>query len=1003
MSYNPRCDSIVRKWLDTIVKDKTKITDEEIDFIIKKQVSRDELKKCIDFFKINGEPEINLPIEPYKIQNSNEWNAAREGLRKTTLKEDEKEAKKAIEAIEESVDDVSDLFPELEVIFIGKHSFDNKQIIENFGPIDGFLEQHLVALLKKVFQNKHPITRSHGLPKIPSKENDKKLLLKALYNYFNNLRGEIIKNRKQQGNSMALRESIGHLDEIKMLIEHFEQDKAKFPYHQFRDYMNNADYYSNEGDMHEQLVKLKRRKHSEDHVKNLLRQFAKIYLLNEGKGIITLSGPGVTREDFEKFRATVDNIPPVISSLIDLLEGKTKELEDSGEEVSYSSLMEVIKRLDSEFTTIRDGVTPEAQAFASVQKGGDKTKESEEALVKLVNKIFEDYKVLKDREKEKITTTQGELASIEATTRELTELRNKLKQAETISEGLDPNTILELDKELTKTKSLLAIAQPQLETLIRENQELKANYDKVLADGKGWVAAYDALKTEIATLKAEHERQDEFSNKLSESAITNAKRTLEEKHKKLISQMESELQQYKGDGSECAVAYGKLSDEIRALQYTHERQEKLSNEIAMGAIRDTEAKYEKKISELEPYKKDSEECAVAYGKLSDELGRFKTKKKERTEARKMPQNTAEPIGSLFGNNTNSFTNTTKEAEVAAAQAAKREAEAAAAAAEAARREAEATAAAEAAQAAAIREKRKAAEEEQNALLKSASVGSLFGNTNSDFENTTAPITKPKELLNAYILFGFLDEKNSNGNPPKFDNIRKYYTRKSGNANTNLMKLDFNDIASMINQINSVMAEHKDDPKYSAAKTLIINDLQITQKEIDSAKGILEATEKAYENGPKLSTNNDDFFGSTPTQSEPKTTEKAEIGTSYRTNNGLGVMKRRVGGARKLLDYSMKVADNRLNDFLTQDPLPFASLITDFEKSSNLSIIRETNEKYILQEFILYQLKTYFKDEKMKEFFYQFNNLFEKINDIVRDNDIALFDILCIEDLIDLLY
>ena len=33
----------------------------------------------------------------------------------------------------------------------------------------------------------------------------------------------------------------------------------------------------------------------------------------------------------------------------------------------------------------------------------------------------------------------------------------------------------------------------------------------------------------------------------------------------------------------------------------------------------------------------------------------------------------------------------------------------------------------------------------------------------------------------------------------------------------------------------------------------------------------------------------------------------------------------------------------------------------------------------LEEFILYQLKNYFKDEKMKEFFYEFNNLFEKID------------------------
>jgi hypothetical protein len=76
--------------------------------------------------------------------------------------------------IDNSKDDRIDIFPNLEVIFIGKHSFNNAQIINNFDSTD-IDQTHLVALFKKVFQNKYPITRNRGLPKIPSKKTDKKL------------------------------------------------------------------------------------------------------------------------------------------------------------------------------------------------------------------------------------------------------------------------------------------------------------------------------------------------------------------------------------------------------------------------------------------------------------------------------------------------------------------------------------------------------------------------------------------------------------------------------------------------------------------------------------------------------------------------------------------------------------------------------------------------------------------------------------------------------------
>ena len=78
----------------------------------------------------------------------------------------------------------------------------------------------------------------------------------------------------------------------------------------------------------------------------------------------------------------------------------------------------------------------------------------------------------------------------------------------------------------------------------------------------------------------------------------------------------------------------------------------------------------------------------------------------------------------------------------------------------------------------------------------------------------------QELLKAYKLFGLLDANNN------FENIRKYYTRKSDNANTNILKLDSTNIDDIFQQIDTSISEHNNDEKYIAAKKLIIDDLNI---------------------------------------------------------------------------------------------------------------------------------------------------------------------------------
>ena len=823
---------------------------------------------------MSGKPENTsdkLPekeIQPYKIQNSNEWNAAREGaLQSTSLenadeaaeikkrKQDSKKSKeaeeKATKEAEESVDDISDLFPELEIVFIGKHSFDNEQIIKNFGPVDGFADEHLVALLKKVFQNKYPITRSHGLPKIPSKDNDKKLLLKALYNYFNNLRREIIKKRKQQGNSMMLRESIGHLEEIKMLIEHFEQDKAKFPYHLFREYMNNADYYSNEGDMHEQLIKIRTKKHGEEHVRNLLRQFAKIYLLNQGKDNITVGGPGVTKEDFEEFIKSNPNISSTtVMHLIELLGANIDELEGKGDIVDYSSLMDLLKALDAKFNKINEDTPEQSDGFSSTTGGGDKTQDSEKAVSALVDKIIDAYQQLKTREKEliaeKITLSNKWKEAYERNIKVKDESNEEWKKAyernlgekgESHKKWEESQKVWQthaekLEKELTALKSKVVEFKNEKGNLLTD---ASGNPIDAVEYGNKWKEAYER---NIGVRDKSHDEWKEAYEKLQLEKNELKNKFIKEN---------LDLFHVFFDSDNNNIRNNEINNIIR---------------IAGESDPDLSREFEKYITgKVNAYK--------LFG-LIDE------------------GQTIEDINKYYKKDTS--TDDTIPAQIKKIMA-------------------------------------KHANEKLYIDAKQIIMNDLKI-TNKQVEaavlEETQEEVKEENLLNAYKLFGFLDETNLNGTPYKFENIRKYYTRKSSNANKNIRKVDNDEITLMIKRINSVMADHTNNENYIAAKKLIIDDLNITQEEIAAAA---------------------------------ETTQ---------------------GGARKLLHYSKKVADNRLSEFLIEEPLPFASLITDFEKSSNLSIVRETNEKHILEEFVVYQLRNYFKDEKMKEFFYEFNNLFEKM-------------------------
>jgi hypothetical protein len=86
----------------------------------------------------------------------------------------------------------------------------------------------------------------------------------------------------------------------------------------------------------------------------------------------------------------------------------------------------------------------------------------------------------------------------------------------------------------------------------------------------------------------------------------------------------------------------------------------------------------------------------------------------------------------------------------------------------------------------------------------------------------------------------------------------------------------------------------------------------------------------------------------------------------------------VGGKNDtLLEYCNKVAEDSLNTFLLEEPLPFFSLIQDFEKGSKMDIFKTTNEEYILKLFIQHHLEEHFNSKEMKEFYFHAKEIFGK--------------------------
>ena len=240
-----------------------------------------------------------------------------------------------------------DMLPDLKDIKIGKRIYSGKDL-ENIASED------YVGLFKKVFQKEYPITRTKsGLPKKPRNPTQTDNLVQRLKNKFTVLRFDILHNMKNKGDSITLRESIEHLEDIKQLINHFEEkNTTTFPYDLLETYIENSDIDLFSDDIDEEMNKSYIKQIENTRIKNLLRQFAKIYLQDEYKSNYDLYDPGMSKKKFEDYLEKSQHnklIPVALGNLIRFLRDDYVS-NKSDKDINYDELIEWIDTVHTEIT-----------------------------------------------------------------------------------------------------------------------------------------------------------------------------------------------------------------------------------------------------------------------------------------------------------------------------------------------------------------------------------------------------------------------------------------------------------------------------------------------------------------------------------------------------------------------------------------------------------------------------------------------------------------------------
>lgn len=313
-----------------------------------------------------------------------------------------------------------DILPDLKDIKIGKRIYSGKDL-ENIASKDH------VGLFKKVFQNMYPITRTkYGLPKKPRNPSQKENLVQRLKNKFNVLRFDIQSNIKVKGDSTTLRESIEHLEDIKQLINHFEENNTTtFPYDLLETYIENSDIDLFSDDIDEEMSKSYIKQKENTRIKNLLRQFAKIYLQDEYKSNYDLYDPGMSKGKFENYLAQADQkklVPVTLGNLIRFL--RDDYTSKSSSDADYSKLLQWIDDVHRDIIdtkipeetqeVILNGLLAELQNLRNppAQVGGDLTSDlvsKKTGIQEKIKELVSKYTIMKTKYQEDIRFTLGEI------------------------------------------------------------------------------------------------------------------------------------------------------------------------------------------------------------------------------------------------------------------------------------------------------------------------------------------------------------------------------------------------------------------------------------------------------------------------------------------------------------------------------------------------------------------------------------------------------------------
>ena len=455
--------------------------------------------------------------------------------------------------------------------------------------------EEIATLLVKVFQDKYKATKFNGLPRVPTEKHAKELLVKVLMHYFDKERHKIFKY-KNKGDSIMIRSKIDHLQKIKILIDHFMNDKETFPYDKFEEYLDNKDYIDAEEDIADALKHVGHKGDEDERIRSLLRQFAKMYLSNKKAHQFMVTDPGLSSDQLKELVATqyANKITP------ELLHSILKFMDDPL----------VIERLKSELHNAELARDVAEKEKVAAEEARDTLKgdiQKAEHAINVAEKARDDAEAAKKKAAElavEVLRLERE-QSVKDTKAALRELREESDQVRKDAEA----AIRELKAEAEAAKLEATQKITEANDLAERAKAAKdaAEAQKAIAEAAKKTAEATATTALQAQTNAETERDDAIKKiATAEAEAAEAKNNLEEAKNKL-----DLLQATSGTNREILEEAEKRVNEA-------EIREKTANERADAAV--------------ESQKETEEKLKIMNEELTELKSNFANLEKERDEA-----------------------------------------------------------------------------------------------------------------------------------------------------------------------------------------------------------------------------------------------------------------------------------------------------------------------------------------------------------------------------------